>query len=97
MESAKSIDARRGLENSTFDKAFRIIIVWPVMAACIYSIVFMLIWHKIPFMPSGWQLFGTIGLVCGLQEKRWHNTISYKSVAIFTLVGIGLGIYADYY
>lgn len=96
MESTKSIDARRGLENSSFDKAFRVIIVWPVIAACIYSIAFMLILHKIPFMPSGWQLFGTIGLAGGLQEKRWHNTIGYKAVAVFTILGVGVGIFLDF-
>ncbi len=96
MESAKSIDARRNLKNSTFDKAFRVIIVWPVMAACLYSIAMMIIFHRIPFMLSGWQLFGIIGLAGGLQEKRWHNTIGYFTVAIFTIAGIAVGIFLDF-
>lgn len=96
MESAKSIDARRNLKNSTFDKAFRVLIVWPVMTACVFTMFTALFMHKMFFMPNGWQLFGTIGLVCGLQEKRWHNTIGYTTVAIFTIAGIALGIWADH-
>lgn len=96
MESAASIDARRKLKNSTFDKAFRIVIVWPVMAACLFTIFTALFLHKLFFMPSGWQLFGLAGLAGGLQEKRWHNTIGYVTVAVFTLLGVGLGVFADY-
>jgi len=90
--SAASIDARRGLENSRFDKTLRVVVVWPVMGACLYSIFFMVVYHKIPFMPAGWQLFGVVGLAGGLQEKRWHNTIGYFTVAILTALGIGAGI-----
>lgn len=95
MESARSIDARRGLKNSSFDKAFRVLIVWPVLAGLYYSLFMIVVFHTIPYMPSGWQLFGVSGLVGGLQEKRWHNTIGYTTVAIFTIAGIGLGIWAD--
>ena len=96
MESAKSIDARRGLKNSTFDKAFRVLIVWPVMAACVFTMFTALFLHKMFFMPNGWQLFGTLGLAGGLQEKRWHNTIGYTTVALFTIAGILLGIWGDH-
>lgn len=46
-------------------------------------------------MPSGWELWGAIGLGGGLQEKRWHNTIGYKTVCVFMLVGIAAGAYFD--
>lgn len=95
MESAASIDARRKLKNSTFDKAFRVVIVWPLMAACIFTVITIVVFHKMFFMPSGWELFGLAGLGGGLQEKRWHNTIGYKTVAVLMIIGIAVGAYID--
>ena len=74
-------------------KPLRILIVWSFVAWCVISLFSIISQHKMIWTPPAIILFPWLIATIGLQEKRWHETISYPLIIITTLGAFIGGIY----